>query len=108
MKPPCQVRNPGALALPLDLAFENLDQAAKRQYLSLNLGLIAVAGCDHVQQDAHHRLASEVRPGRTAPPAWDFGPYRIGTFGPSLAILGIICGKPERFRLDVQRPAEED
>ena len=43
-------------AHPLDLALKNLDLAAERQHLSLELGLVAVAGGDHVQPEAHQRI----------------------------------------------------
>ncbi|HEY8759714.1 MAG TPA: hypothetical protein VIP52_02245, partial [Candidatus Dormibacteraeota bacterium] len=43
-------------AHPLDLALKNLDLAAERQHLSLELGLVAVARRDHVQLEAHQRI----------------------------------------------------
>jgi hypothetical protein len=45
-----------APAHALDLTLQNLDLAAENQDLSLKLGLIAVANCDHVQQDANQRI----------------------------------------------------
>jgi hypothetical protein len=37
---------------PRDLALEHLDLAPKRQHLSLELGLVALAGGERVQQDS--------------------------------------------------------
>jgi len=37
---------------PLDLPLQDLNLALEREHFSLQLGPIAVAGCEHVQQDA--------------------------------------------------------
>lgn len=38
------------------MALENLKVAGQNQDLRLQLGQIAVAGCDHAQQDANERV----------------------------------------------------
>ncbi len=40
----------------LDLPFQNLNLAPEGQHLGLQLGLIAMAGGEQVQQDANHRI----------------------------------------------------